>query len=163
MWLDSTLSAVARPFQPQATSPSALVNDGHCDLPAWNGLTRGSPTTSLTPGSPLRGVPSTLATPLMTKEYPLIPLPLRSWFVRGVVAEGVEAIGVVMTPMGLSPLEGGKRKRIDFPVTSKYLNLGARRDTLTMWLMPLGSGPIVPLIIGSIMRIHTSCHWLCHP
>ena len=57
MWLDFTLSAAARPFQPQATSPSALVDDRHRDLPARNGLARGSPTTGLTPGSPVRRVP----------------------------------------------------------------------------------------------------------
>ena len=57
MRLDSTLSATARPFQPQAASPPALVDNGHHDLPAQNGLTRGSPTTGLTPGSPVRRVP----------------------------------------------------------------------------------------------------------
>ena len=57
MRLDSTLSAAARPFQPQAASLSALLDNGHCDLPAWNGLTRGSPTTGLTPGSPVRRDP----------------------------------------------------------------------------------------------------------
>ena len=57
MQLDSTLSATARPFQSQAASPLALVDDGHHDLPAQNGLTRGSPTTGLTPGSPVRRGP----------------------------------------------------------------------------------------------------------
>ena len=57
MWLDSTLSATARPFQPQATSPSALVDDIHRYYPARNGLTRGSPTTGLTTGSPVRRAP----------------------------------------------------------------------------------------------------------
>ena len=57
MQLNLTLSAAARPFQPQAASLSALVNNIHCDFPAWNGLTRGSPTTGLTPGSPVRRVP----------------------------------------------------------------------------------------------------------
>ena len=55
MRLDSPLSATARPFQSQAAS--ALVDNGHHDLPAWNGLTRGSPTTGLTPGSPVRRGP----------------------------------------------------------------------------------------------------------
>ena len=57
MRLNSTLSAAARPFQPQATLPSALVNDIHRDYPAQNGLTRGSPTTGLTVGSPVRRAP----------------------------------------------------------------------------------------------------------
>ena len=57
MQLNSTLSAAARPFQPQAALPSALVDDVHHDFPARNGLTRGSPTTDLTPGSPVRRAP----------------------------------------------------------------------------------------------------------
>ena len=57
MRLNSTLSAAARPFQPQAASPSALVDEVHRDYPAQNGLTRGSPTTGLTPGSPVRRGP----------------------------------------------------------------------------------------------------------
>ena len=57
MRLNSTLSATARPFQPQATLPSALVDDTPRDYPAQNGLTRGSPTMGLTAGSPVRRVP----------------------------------------------------------------------------------------------------------
>ena len=57
MRLDSTLSAATRPFQPQAASPLALVDDIHQDYPARNGLTRGSPTTGLTAGLPVRRVP----------------------------------------------------------------------------------------------------------
>ena len=60
MRLNSTLSAAARLFQPQAASPSALVDDVHHDFPAQNGLTRGSPTTGLTPGSPVRRSPINL-------------------------------------------------------------------------------------------------------
>ena len=57
MWLNSTLSATTRPFQPQAASPSALMDDIPQDYPAQNGLTRGSPTTGLTTGSPVRRAP----------------------------------------------------------------------------------------------------------
>ena len=57
MWLNSTLSATARPFQLQATSPSALVDGIHQDYPARDGLTGGSPTTDLTIGSPVRRAP----------------------------------------------------------------------------------------------------------
>ena len=57
MRLNTTLSTAARPFQPQATLPSALVDDAPRDYPARNGLTRGSPTTGLTAGSPVRRVP----------------------------------------------------------------------------------------------------------
>ena len=73
------------------------------------------------------------------------------------MAEEIEVTGVVVTLMRLSPPEGGKRKRMDFLVRSKYPNLGARKAILTMWLMPLGSGPIVSLIIVITMRIPTSC------
>ena len=53
MWLNSTLSATARPFQPQATTPSALVDNIPQDYPARNGLARGSPTMGITAGSPV--------------------------------------------------------------------------------------------------------------
>ena len=64
---------------------------------------------------------------------------------------------MVVTPMRLSPLEGDERKRMDFLVRFKSLNLEARRVILMMWPMPLGSGPIVSLITVTIMRIPTSC------
>ena len=53
MWLNSPLSATARPFQPQAASPSALVDNIPRDYPTWNGLARGSPTMGITAGSPV--------------------------------------------------------------------------------------------------------------
>ena len=53
MQLNSTLSATARPFQPQAASPLALVDDTLRDYPAQNGLARCSPTTGITTGSPV--------------------------------------------------------------------------------------------------------------
>ena len=81
----------------------------------------------------------------MRKGYPLIPPPLRSHFVKGGVAGEVEVTGVVVTPMRLSPPEGGERKRMSSLVRSKSLNLEARRVILMMWPTPLGSGPIVSL------------------
>ena len=93
----------------------------------------------------------------MRKGYPPILPPLRSHFVRGRVAEEVEVTGVVVTLMRLSSLEGGKRKRMGSLARSKSLNLEARRVILMMWLMPLGSGPTVSLIIMNTMRIPTSC------
>ena len=53
MWLNSTLSATTRPFQPQATSSLALVDDIPRDYPTWNGLARGSPTMGITAGPPV--------------------------------------------------------------------------------------------------------------
>ena len=57
MQLNSTLSATARSFQPQATSLSALVDDIPRDYPARNGLARGSPTMGITTGSPVGRAP----------------------------------------------------------------------------------------------------------
>ena len=59
MQLNSPLSATTRPFQPQAASPLALVDDIPQDYPAWNGLARGSPTMGITAGSPVgRALPN---------------------------------------------------------------------------------------------------------
>ena len=59
MWLNSTLSATARPFQPQAALPLALVDDIPQDYPAQNGLARGSPIRGITTGSPVgRALPN---------------------------------------------------------------------------------------------------------
>ena len=55
MQLNSPLSATARPFQPQATLSSALVDDIPRDYPACNGLARDSPTRGSTTGLPVRG------------------------------------------------------------------------------------------------------------
>ena len=55
MQLNSPLSATARPFQPQATPSSALMDDTPRDYPAWNGLARGSPNWGSTTGLPGRG------------------------------------------------------------------------------------------------------------
>ena len=52
MQLNSPLSATTRPFQPQAASSSALVDDIPQDYPARNGLARGSTT-----GLPVRRAP----------------------------------------------------------------------------------------------------------
>ena len=57
MQLNSPISATARPFQPQAASPSALVDDIPRDYPALNGLARGSPTQGSTAGLPVRRAP----------------------------------------------------------------------------------------------------------
>ena len=57
--LNSPLSAATRPFQPQATLLSALVDDIHRDYPVQNGLARDSPTTGITTGSPVgRALPN---------------------------------------------------------------------------------------------------------
>ena len=58
MQLHSPLSATARPFQPGATSSSALVDDTPQDYPARDGLMRSSP-----PQGSSRGLPSREAIP----------------------------------------------------------------------------------------------------
>ena len=75
----------------------------------------------------------------MMMGCPWTPPSLISPFAGGVRAEEVEVTRVVVTPMKLTPLEGGERKRMGFLVRSKYPNLGARRVILMMWLTPLGS------------------------
>ena len=55
MQLHSPLSATTRPFQPQATPSSALVDDIPRDYSARDGLARGSPTWGSTTGLPVRG------------------------------------------------------------------------------------------------------------
>ena len=105
------------------------------------------------------GHPPATANPQMMMGYPLI---LPSWIgpsAGGMGAEEVKVAGVVVTLMELTPLGAGIRKRMDFQVISKSLNLGARRVILMMWLMPLGSGPTVSPTIMIIMRILISCPW----
>ena len=77
----------------------------------------------------------------------------------GMEAEEAKVAGAVVTLMGPAPLGGDIRKRMDFQVKSRFLNLEARRAMLMMWLVPLGSGPAVSHTIVITMKIHTSCPW----
>ena len=97
--------------------------------------------------------------PLTMTEYPLILPSQISPPAGGTRAEEVEVVGVVVTPMELTPLGRGIRKRMDFQVKSKSLNLGARRVILMIWPTPLGSGLAVSPTIVIIMRILFSCPW----
>ena len=54
MWLDSTLSATARPSQPQATPPPSQEEDEPRAYPIHYGLARSSLTLGLSAGSPVR-------------------------------------------------------------------------------------------------------------
>ena len=67
---------------------------------------------------------------LMTTGYQLILQSRIGPSVGGVGAEEVEVAGVVVTPMELTPLGGGIRKRMDFQVRSESPNLEARRVIL---------------------------------
>ena len=155
MHLHSPLSATARPFQPGAASSSALVDDTPRDYPARDGLTRSSPPRGSTRGLHIReAAPNHHYT---SDEDGVIHLSLIGPPTEGVGAEEVEVIRVVVTPMTLTPPEGGKRKRMGFLVRSKSPNMEVRRVILMMWPMPLGSGPVVSLITVTIVRIPTSC------
>ena len=95
----------------------------------------------------------------MMMGCPVMPLTRTGPFTGGVEVEGVEITKVVVTPMILAPPKGGERRRMDFLVRSKSLNLVARKDILMMWPMSLGSGPAVSLTTMIIMRTPTSCPW----
>ena len=77
----------------------------------------------------------------------------------GVGAEEAEVARVVVTLMGPTPLGGDVRKRMDFQVRFRSPNSEARRATLMMWWVPLGSGPTASPTIMITMRILTSCPW----
>ena len=159
MRLDSTLSAAARPFQPQAALLSSQEEDVPQAYPARHGLARSSPTLSLAAGSPVgRASPSHrqssdddgVSTDTSISDRPLhrrhgSKRSQSSW--SGSDSNGTRSSG------------GGIRKRMDFLVRSKSPNLGARRVILMMWPMPLGSGPSVSPTIMIIMRIPISCPW----
>ena len=161
--LDSTLSATTRPFQSQAAPPPSREDDGPRAYPIQSGLAGGSPTPGLSAGSPVRrtslGHRHSSDDDGVSTDTSISDKALH----RRCGSQGVKVTGVVVTLMKLTPLEGGKRKRMDFLARSKSLNLGTRRVILMMWIMPLGSGPIVSLITVTIMRIPTSCPWWCPP
>ena len=89
--------------------------------------------------------------------YPLIPLLQTEPPTGGVGAEGAAAAIAAVTPMALTPLGEGIRKRMDFRVRSRFLNSEARKAILMMWLVPSGSGLAASRTIVIITRIHTSC------
>ena len=105
------------------------------------------------------GHSQTSANPLTMTEYPRIRPSQMDPPEGGVGAEEAKVAGAVVTLMGPTPLGADIRKRMDFQVKSRFLNLEARRAMLMMWLAPLGSGPAVSHIIMITMRIHTSCPW----
>ena len=80
-------------------------------------------------------------------------------FARGVEVEGVGKAEVAVTLMIHAPPEGGKRRRMDFLVKSRFLDSVVRRDIPMTWLTPLGSGPTVSLTTVITMRIPTPCLW----
>ena len=79
--------------------------------------------------------------------------------IGGVGAEEATVAIVAVTLMALAPLGESLRKRMDFQVRSRSLNLEARKAMLTMWLVPSSSGLAASHTIVITMRIHTSCPW----
>ena len=153
MQVDSTLSATARPFQPQAAPQSSREDDGPQAYPSRSGWVGSNPTSGLTVGSPVRRMslspphPSDddgVSSDASNQDRPLC---------RRCGSRGVEIAEVVVTPMIPTPPEGGERRRMDSP------SLVARKDILMTWLTPLGSGPAVSLTTVIIMRTPTSCPW----
>ena len=100
-----------------------------------------------------------ITNPLMMMGYLRIRPSLIGPPEGGVGAREAEEAGVVVTLMGPTPLGGDVRKRMDFQVKSRSPNLGARRATLMMWPVPLGSGPTASPTIVITTRILTSCPW----
>ena len=95
----------------------------------------------------------------MMMGYPPIPPSQIKHPLGGVGVNGATAARVAVTPMVLTPLGEGVRKRMDFQVRSRSPNSEARRAILMMWLAPSGSGLAASHTIVITMRIRTSCRW----
>ena len=108
---------------------------------------------------PWEGHSQAITNPLMRMGYLWIRPSLIGPPEGGVGVEEAEVARVVVTPMGLASLGGDIRKRMDFQVKSRSPNSEARRATLMMRPVPLGSGPTASPTIVITMRIHTSCPW----
>ena len=140
--VDSTLSTTARPFQPQVTPQSSREDDVPRSSPVQWGLVGSSPAPGFVPDSPMRrAFPSHHQSSdddgVSTDTSSISDNPPPA---GGVGVEGATAARVAVTLMALTPLGGGERKRMDFRVRSRYLNLEARRAILMMWPAPSGSG-----------------------
>ena len=81
---------------------------------------------------PWEGHSQAITNPLMRTGYLWIRPSLIGPPEGGGGAGEAEVAGVVVTPMGPAPLGGDVRKRMDFQVKSRSLNLEARRAMLMM-------------------------------
>ena len=158
MQVDSTLSTTARPFQPQVhtclmnmTGNLFTLQGGYGQevVLCW----------ALCPVHLWEGRLSITHSRRRMREHLVMPPIVTGLFARGVEVEGVGEAEVAVTLMIHAPLEGGKRRRMNFLVKSRFLNLVVRRHIPMKWLMPLGSGPGVSLTTTITMRIPTSCLW----
>ena len=157
--VDSTLSTTTQPFQPRVTPQSSREDDAPRSHPVRCGLAGSSPTPGFAPDSPMRRAllshhqssdDDGVSTDTSITDRPPT---------RGMGVEGATAAGAAVTPMALTHLGEGGRKRMDFQVRSRYPNSEARRAILMMWPAPSGSGLAASRTIVITMRIHTSCPW----
>ena len=131
MQVDSALSATTRPFQPQVTPQSSNEDDGQPVYPPRRGWSGSHPTLGLVPGSPRRGMslghPLSLDDDGASSDASNHDRPLcRRCGSRGSRKSQSGSDSDDRTP------EGGGRRRMDFPVRSRFPNLVVRRDTLMM-------------------------------
>ena len=159
MQLDSTLSATARPFQPQVTPQSSREDDVPRSHPARHGLAGSSPTPGFAPDSPMRRAFSSHHQSSDDDGVSTDTSISDKTPAGGMEVEGAKIARAVVTPMALTPLGEDIRKRMDFQVRSRSPNSEARRAILMMWLAPSGSGPTASRTIVITMRIRTSCPW----
>ena len=133
MWLDSTLSATAQPFQPRVAPQSSREDDAPRSHPVRHGLAGSSSTPGFAPDSPMRrAFPSHhqssdddgVSTHTSISDNPPPT--------GGMGVEGAKIARAVVTSMALTPLGEGVRKRMDFQVRSRYPNSEARRAILMM-------------------------------
>ena len=78
----------------------------------------------------------------MMTGYPRIPPLQIEPLIGGVGAIGAAVAVVAVTPMALTPLGEGVRKRVDFRARSRFLNSEARKAILMMWPVPSAVGSL---------------------
>ena len=152
MQVDSTLSATARPFQPQVTPHLSNEDEEQPVYPPRSGWSGSHPTPGLVSRSPVGRTP--FHHPLSSEDKGASSdasrhdRPLRKR--RGSRGSWKSQSGSDSDDTHSS---GRRRKKKD----GFSSNSAVRRDILMMWPMPLGSGPGVSLITVITMRIPTSC------
>ena len=111
----------------------------------------------------------------MRKGCPLIPLPLGSHFVRGVVAEEIEVTGVVVTPMRLTS-RGRRKKKDGFSSKIQIPKFGGKKghphdvaDSFRQWACCITyyreyyeDSYLMPLVVLSLMGDASDMFdWMC--
>ena len=155
--IGSSLSTMAQPFQPRVAPQPCREDDTPRSSLDGHGLAGSSPAPGFAPGSPLRRAfpshhQSSEDDEVSTDTTITDRTPRRR---RGGRRATVAVVAV--TPMALTPLGEGVRKRMDFRVRSRFLNSEARKAIPMMWPVLSSSGLAASHTIMIIMRIHTSC------